>query len=53
MTIARLRAALRPLIREARLAYFRWAMREICPLHDDVPRIVLEIHRLETEGKTS
>jgi hypothetical protein len=34
---------LRPFIREARIAYYRWALAEIDPMHPDVPYIV---HRL-------
>ena len=36
-------AAFRPLIREASIAYYRWALAEIHPMHPDVPHIV---HRL-------
>jgi hypothetical protein len=43
--------ALRPLWREARLAWYRWAQREIHPLHDDVPLIVHSIARLEAERR--
>lgn len=41
--------AIRPLVREAQLFYFRWALREIHPLHADVPAIVLQVRRLEAE----
>lgn len=34
---------LRPLVREASIAYYRWALAEINPMHPDLPRIV---HRL-------
>ena len=40
---------LRPVLRELRLAYFRWALREVHPLHKDVPYIVLKIHELTAE----
>lgn len=43
--------AIRPLIREARLFYLRWALAEIHPLHDDVPMIVRSIHSLMAERK--
>lgn len=42
-------AALRPLLREMALLYYRRALAEICPLHTDVPGIVLRIHALELE----
>lgn len=35
------------LVREWRLFYYRRALREICPLHEDVPHIVRTIHSLE------
>lgn len=35
--------AIRPVIRELSIAYYRWALAEIDPLHEDVPFIV---HRL-------
>ena len=38
---------MRPLIKHAALLYYRWALREICPLHPDVPQIVLAINTLE------
>jgi hypothetical protein len=41
--------AIRPLIREARLFYIEWALREIPPLHPDVPSLVLERHELIAE----
>jgi hypothetical protein len=31
------------------LAYYRWAMRQIDPLHPDVPEIVRRINDLEME----
>jgi hypothetical protein len=42
--------ALRPLWRLWALTWYRWALSEIHPLHDDVPHIVHTIRRLETEG---
>lgn len=35
-----------PVIRLAKLYYFRWALAEINPLHPDVPRIVHAINEL-------
>lgn len=40
---------LRPLLIELRLAYLRWALREIDPMHPDLPGIVAEIRQLEAE----
>lgn len=39
--------ALYPLWREAALRWWRWALREIDPMHHDVPRIVRRIRELE------
>jgi hypothetical protein len=36
-----------PIYRLAALAYYRWAIREIDPLHEDVPHIVRRINELE------
>lgn len=44
-----LRAALRPLTREFRIAYYRWAQREIPPTHPDVPLIVMRLRALLDE----
>jgi len=44
-----IRAAMRPLIREASIVYLRWALREINPMHPDVPRIVLTLRDLLAE----
>jgi hypothetical protein len=41
--------ALRPLIREASIAFYRWALSEINPMHPDVPQIVLTLRRLLDE----
>lgn len=40
---------LRPLFREASIAYYRWALREIHPLHADVPHIVHQLRHLLNE----
>lgn len=45
--------AIRTLVRELKLAYFRRALREIDPLHDDVPHIVHSINRLEAERRAA
>jgi hypothetical protein len=45
--------ALRPLLRELALAYYRRALREIDPLHDDVPYIVHRINTLTFERKNA
>ena len=39
--------ALAPVIDLWRLTYYRWALREIHPLHSDVPHIVRRINELE------
>jgi hypothetical protein len=36
-----------PLFRLMALTYYRWAMRQIDPLHPDVPEIVQRINDLE------
>lgn len=41
--------ALRPLLREAQIAYLRWALRELSPLHPDVPAIVRKLAQLVAE----
>jgi hypothetical protein len=38
---------LEPFARLAALAYYRWAMSQIDPLHPDVPSIVCRISELE------
>lgn len=40
---------IRPLLREAHIAYLRWAVAEIHPMHADVPRIVLTLRELLNE----
>ena len=40
---------LRPLFVLIVLAYYRWAMSQIDPLHPDVPEILLRINDLERE----
>jgi hypothetical protein len=42
-------ATLRPFIREAHWLYLTWALREIDPLHPDVPAIVLKRRALLNE----
>lgn len=44
--------SLRPIWRELSLLYYRRALREIPPMHPDVPTIVLTLHRLESERKS-
>jgi hypothetical protein len=41
--------ALRPLWQLAQLTWYRWALSEIHPLHDDVPHIVRTISQLEAQ----
>lgn len=36
-----------PVLNLARLVYYRWALKEISPLHPDVPHIVRKINQLE------
>jgi hypothetical protein len=38
---------LQPIIRLLTLAWYRWALRQIDPLHPDVPEIVVKIVDLE------
>lgn len=38
---------LRTLLREFELVYLHWALREIDPLHVDVPAIAIRINHLE------
>lgn len=38
-----------PLLREFRIAYLRWALREIDPLHADVTHVVTTLRRLLDE----
>jgi len=40
-----------PVFRLMALAYYRWAMSQIDPLHPDVPEIVLRIRELEKSGE--
>ncbi len=44
---------LRPVLRNAQLVYLEWALREIDPLHPDVPLIVMAISRLQAERRTA
>jgi hypothetical protein len=40
------RHGLTPLFREFAIFYYRWALREINPMHPDVPRIVRRLREL-------
>lgn len=51
--MTRLLAALRPVLRNAHLTYLEWALREIDPLHPDLPAIVLTVNRLRAERAAS
>ncbi len=51
--MTRLLRSIRPVLRDAQIAYLEWALREIDPLHPDVPQIVLAIHRLRAERAAS
>lgn len=42
-------SAIRPLLREFSLWYFRRALKEICPMHADVPFLVHRINALTFE----
>lgn len=42
---------LKPLLIELQLAYLHWALREIDPLHADVPYIIVRINYLEAERR--
>lgn len=42
-------SGLAPVINLARLLYLKWALREINPMHPDVPGIVRKINELEFE----
>jgi hypothetical protein len=35
------------LLHTARLAWWRWAARELCPLHPDYPFVILRLNELE------
>lgn len=43
-------SGIKPLWDALALAYYRWALSEIRPLHPDVPRIVLRVNQL-SRGK--
>ncbi len=45
-------AMLRALPAALEVLYLEWALREIHPLHPDVPHIVARIRQLETIGET-
>lgn len=51
---ARLRAALRPLLLELQIAYYRRASAQIHPLHPDVALVTLTLRDLlaERDGRT-
>lgn len=47
-----IRAALRPLFREAAIAYFRWALHDLQkkqPHHPDLPSVVVHLRNLRAE----
>lgn len=37
-----------PVLRLWTLAFYRWALREIDPMHPDLPHLVVRINELET-----
>lgn len=41
--------AFKPLIREIRIMYLRWALSEIPLTHDDVPKIVMQLNDLRAQ----
>jgi hypothetical protein len=41
------RLGLAPIFNLIEQAYLSWALREICPLHPDVPRIVHRLNELQ------
>ena len=45
--------AIRPLLREVALLYYRRARKEMSPLHADMPLVVLRILDLERERRTT
>lgn len=45
-----LREAILPLLDYAEYVYLCWARREINPMSDDLPLIVLRINQLESKG---
>ena len=47
------RLLIAPLWRMACRAYYRAALRQIDPLHHDVPEIVLRLNELESIGRTA
>lgn len=42
--------ALEPLVRHWQIFFYRWALSEINPLHEDVPLIVLKLNELRRLG---
>jgi hypothetical protein len=51
--IRRLLMSIAPLWAELRLVYWRAALRQINPLHPDVPEIVTRVNELETIRRTA
>lgn len=45
-----MKRALFPLIRLWRIAIYRWALREMHPMHPDLPRVVLALAWWEAAG---
>lgn len=43
------RLGLAPLWREARIAWYEWALQEMPASHADVPYVVMRIHALKAE----
>lgn len=41
--------AFKPLIREIKILFYKWALAEIAVTHDDVPRIVMRLNDLKAE----
>jgi hypothetical protein len=46
----RMLGGIAPVIDLIRLQWYRWALREIHPMHPDVPRIVRRINQLERDA---
>lgn len=47
--MSRLLAALRPLLVNARIAWYEWAQREMHPMHPDAGQVVLRLRELRDE----
>jgi hypothetical protein len=41
--------ALAPLIREAKIKFYQWALHDMSPLHPDLPKVVRRLHQLRSE----